>query len=301
MPESTSPDRLAMRLEILKLKLERARYRSEIVKWVVVAIGAAVSFAIIDYGKLRLEQLRLTSDNQFRFIEAYAKATEAPQPEIWKRKLDVFKVFATDDHVQEWITNQLETIETFAALDALYRETLKTASELIIPTAENNEERNQARKRFEQLYWADLPFAGESQEVIAAMIAFRDGLMEAEAAPKDQIKWSELNRLMYELSPWSGPHESLRALPRSNEAHENYWCSPLTVWPHVTASQAKPNSGWCDSISLFEQARHFLDENSFLFRQVDEHSRSLKAQKGSRDVACAVALVEIIDDQRAVL
>jgi hypothetical protein len=199
-PESTSQDRLAMRLEILKLKLERARYRSEIVKWIVVAIGAAVSFAIIDYGKLRLEQVRLTSDNQFRFIEAYSKATEAPQPEIWKRKLDVFKVFATDDHVQEWITNQLETIENFAALDALYRETLKTASELIIPTAENNEERNNARKRFEQLYWADLPFAGESQEVIDAMIAFRDGLMEAEAAPKDEIKSSKLNSLMYDLS-----------------------------------------------------------------------------------------------------
>src|SRR5688572_26560574 len=74
-PDSPSSVDLAGGLESAKLQLERDRYRAEIVKWIIVAIGAAVSFAIIDYGKLRLEQARLASENQFKFIEAYTKAT----------------------------------------------------------------------------------------------------------------------------------------------------------------------------------------------------------------------------------
>src|SRR6188474_2738775 len=92
----------AASLETAKLQLERDRYRAEIVKWIVVAIGAAVSFAVIDYGKLRLEQARLASENQFKFIEAYTKATESAEPEIWKRRLDVLQLFATDDQVRAW-------------------------------------------------------------------------------------------------------------------------------------------------------------------------------------------------------
>src|SRR4051812_27355786 len=83
MTENKPSDHQAARIEILKLKLERAKYRSEIFKWIAVAIGAAVSFAVIDYGKLQLEKVRLASDNQLKFIEAYSKATEAAEPEIW--------------------------------------------------------------------------------------------------------------------------------------------------------------------------------------------------------------------------
>ena len=187
-------------LEILKLNLERDRYRAEIVKWIVVAIGAAVSFAVIDYGKLRLERARLASDNQFKFIEAYTKATESAEPEIWKRRLDVLQLFATDDQVRTWATNQLDYIDRFAALDALYRETLRTASQLVDRSTVNDPERMKARRRFEQLYWADLPFAGESPEVESGMVAFRDGLMAAEQTPTDVAAWTNLNSILFKLS-----------------------------------------------------------------------------------------------------
>ena len=200
MSESKAPDHQADHLEILKLNLERARYRAEIVKWIVVAMGAAISFAVIDYGKLRLEQVRLASDNQLRFIEAYSKATEAAEPEIWKRKLDVLQLFATDDRVRAWAKNQLEYIDEFAALDALYRETLKTASQLVDPATLQDPERMKLRRRFEQLYWADLPYAGESPTVSSSMIAFRSGLQAAEKNFESAEQWEGLNSLLISLS-----------------------------------------------------------------------------------------------------
>jgi hypothetical protein len=199
-PDMRPSESHAAPLEILKLKLERDRYRLEVVKWIVVAIGAAVSFAVIDYGKLRLEQARLDSENQLKFIEAYSKATETAEPEIWKRKLDVLQVFASDDRVRTWARSQLEYIDEFAALDALYRETLKTASQLVDPGMLNDIERTKARRRFEQLYWADLPFAGESREVATAMIAFRTELLAAETTPSQVEAWKGLNSSLIKLS-----------------------------------------------------------------------------------------------------
>ena len=187
-------------IEILKFKLERARYRSEIFKWIIIAIGAAVSFWVIDNGKLRLEKARFDSDNQYRLIESYSKATEAAEPEIWKRKLEVLNLFATDQSVRTWLTNKLNYINAFGALDALYRETLKSASQLVDPATVNNPERIKARSRYEQLYWADLPFAGESQEVVRAMIEFRKALVAAEQKPSDSNAWDELNSKLIELS-----------------------------------------------------------------------------------------------------
>ena len=46
-------------VEAEKLRLEQARYRADILKWIVVAVGAVISFAVVDYGKLRLEQFRV--------------------------------------------------------------------------------------------------------------------------------------------------------------------------------------------------------------------------------------------------
>ncbi len=54
----------AENIEVEKLRLEQARHKADIMKWVVVAIGAVISFAVIDYGKLRLEQFRATAENQ---------------------------------------------------------------------------------------------------------------------------------------------------------------------------------------------------------------------------------------------
>ncbi len=200
MPETKEEGRQPDNIEKLKLELERARYRTEIVKWIVIAIGAVISFAIIDYGKLRLEQARLASDNQLRFIEAYSKATEAAEPEIWKRKLAVLQLFATDANVKAWAQNQLKYIDEFAALDALYRETLKSASQLVDSGTVNEPERMKARRRYEQLYWADLPFAGESSEVASAMVKFRAGLVGAERTPTNFEAWADLNSLLIELS-----------------------------------------------------------------------------------------------------
>jgi hypothetical protein len=57
-----------------------------------------------------------------------------------------------------------------------------------------------ARRRFDQLYWADLPFAGESPEVEAGMVKFRKGLIAAELNPTEVETWEHLNGLLLELS-----------------------------------------------------------------------------------------------------
>jgi len=191
----SSPD-----LELLKFRLEKARYRTDILKWIVIAIGAIVSFAVIDYGKLRLEQFRVVADNQRQLLDAYLRTTESVQPDVWKRKLHVLENFADDERMRQWAQRELRYIESFAALDALYRETLKVASQLVERGRLNDPERIRARVRYNQLYWADLPYAGESQAVISTMIAFRDQLMAAERAPTDKQAWENLNGRLIGLS-----------------------------------------------------------------------------------------------------
>jgi len=187
-------------LELQKFRLEKSRYRIDILKWIVIAIGAIISFAVIDYGKLKLEQFRVAADSQRQLLEAYLRATESPQPDVWKRKLHVLENFADDEQMRQWAQTELRYIESFAALDALYRETLKVASQLVEPGRLNEPERVQARARYNQLYWADLPYAGESQAVISAMIAFRKQLLAAENTPSDKQAWEILNRRLIELS-----------------------------------------------------------------------------------------------------
>jgi hypothetical protein len=187
-------------MELLKFRLEQSRYRTDILKWVVVAIGAVISFLVIDYGKLKLERFRATADSQRQLLEAYLKATESPQPELWKRKLHILINFAAEERIQAWAQAELAYIERFAAQDALYRETLKVASQLMEPGLLNDSERIKARVRFNQLYWADLPYVSESQAVITAMIAFRNQLMAAESVPNDKQAWEILNRRLIELS-----------------------------------------------------------------------------------------------------
>ena len=155
---------------------------------------------MIDYGKLKLEQFRAASDRQLRLIEAYSKATEAAQPEIWKRKLHVIRLFATDNDSRAWVKDELQYIDDFSALDALYRESLKTASQLVDPLTRADPDRMKARRRFEQLYWADLPFAGEPPSVAVAMVEFREGLLKAESKTPDSPEWKEASKLLLKLS-----------------------------------------------------------------------------------------------------
>jgi hypothetical protein len=187
-------------LDVLKFQLERSRYRADLLKWIVVAIGAVASFWVIDVGKLQLERFRATSDNQRQLLDAYLKATETVQPDVWKRKLRVLVTSATDEQMKQWAKAELQDIENFAAIDALYRETLKVAAQLVEPSQINEPERARARVRYNQLFWADLPFAGESPAVVQAMIAFRKQLMTAEQEPKDRTQWEELNRALITLS-----------------------------------------------------------------------------------------------------
>jgi hypothetical protein len=188
-------------LEFEKLRLEQARYRTDVLKWIVVAIGAVISFAVIDYGKLRLEQFRLTAENQRELLNSYLTATESPQPDVWKRKLHILLNFADDARIKVWAQAELKYIEEFAALDALYRETLKVASQLVEPGRLSDPERVQARARFNQLYWGDLPYAGESPQVIEAMIKFRDALIAAEGAGRENPEaWQNLNLRLIRLS-----------------------------------------------------------------------------------------------------
>jgi hypothetical protein len=211
-------------LELLKFRLERSRYRTDILKWVVVAIGAAISFAVIDYGKLQLERFRANADSQRQLLEAYLKATESPQPDVWKRKLHILQNFAIDERMQAWAQVELIYIERFAAQDALYRETLKVASQLVEPGLLNDPERIKARIRFNQLYWADLPYVRESPAVEKAMIAFREQLMAAERASEDTRAWESLYNRLIELSGAlrdSTPNYPLQPTPPSGAAERN--------------------------------------------------------------------------------
>lgn len=192
-----------MDVEIEKLRLEQARYRADLLKWIVIAVGAVISFAVIDYGKLRLEQFRATAENQRELLNAYLKSTESPEPDIWRRKLHLIVNSAGDPKTTLWAEAELKYINDFAALDTLYRETLKVSSQLVEPSRINEPDRVQARARYNQLYWADLPYAGESKEVITAMIAFRDQLLIAEerGSRSEGLKeWKELNNRLIQLS-----------------------------------------------------------------------------------------------------
>lgn len=198
-PTSKSRDS-ATKLETEKFSLEKARYLTDLLKWIVVAIGVVISFAIIDYGKLKLEQFRVAAENQRELLNSYLKATETPAPEVWKRKLNFIINSPSDEPTKEWARRELEYIHNFAALDALYRETLKVASQLVDPQRLKEPDRIQARARYDQLYWADLPYANESEKVELAMIAFRENLKEAESSPNSKDKWEALNVRLIELS-----------------------------------------------------------------------------------------------------
>ena len=59
----TEPDP-SLTLEMEKLKLERSKQRTEVLKWIVIAIGAVVSFFVIDFGRLQLEKFQATAENE---------------------------------------------------------------------------------------------------------------------------------------------------------------------------------------------------------------------------------------------
>ena len=105
-----------------------------------------------------------------------------------------------DARTASWAERELQYIDEFAALNSLYRETLRVASQLVNPNTLDEPDRVEARARYEQLYWADLPYAGESSEVEAAMVLFRMHLLEAERDGSDVEAWTQLNYQLINLS-----------------------------------------------------------------------------------------------------
>lgn len=187
-------------LELLKFRLERSRHRTDLAKWVAIAVGAVVSFGVIDYGNLQLERFRATAENQRQLLESYLTATDSPEPEVWKRRLNVLIQVADDERIRAWAQSELLYIQEFAERNALYRETPQVASKLIDPSRLSDPDRILARVRFEQLYWVDLPFVHEGKKVEAAMVQFRNALLAAEQAPTNPALWSKLPGLLYNLA-----------------------------------------------------------------------------------------------------
>jgi hypothetical protein len=187
-------------LELRKLRLEERRYLADIVKWVIIAVGTVISFYVIDVGKLNLEKFKASAENQRLLLKEYLTATETVQPEVWKRKLHVLANYSDDPHIRSWSEAQLRYIQDYAGKDALYRETLKVASQLVHWPSSKDPQRELARNRFEQLYWADLPFAKEDGPVVDGMVKFRELLLLAEANPNKPGRWADLDIALIHLA-----------------------------------------------------------------------------------------------------
>ena len=166
-------------LELARLDLDRGRFRHEIVKWVIIAVGAAVSFFVIDYGRLQLERFRVSAENERALLDAYLTASETLEPDLWLRKLELIRTLSSDSGLSDWAGREVTYVQECAAKAVIYQETLRVAASLLDPHADADE-LVAARRRFEQLYWADLPYVGEGPGVKKAMIDFRKVLVAAE-------------------------------------------------------------------------------------------------------------------------
>lgn len=187
-------------LELEKISLEKARLRFDLMKWGVIAIGAIISFWVIDYGNLRLEKYRAQSLNERELLISYMNAMDSSVPEVWKRKLNFLLEYSNDQKIKNFVNNQLVYINEYAELNSLYRETIQIASSLSVREGLEEKEKKQKLLRFEQLYWAELPLAGESEIVSKAMVQYRKQLLNVEAEPNETKNWNNLNLAMLELS-----------------------------------------------------------------------------------------------------
>ena len=190
-----------------KLKIERLKIRADVGKWLILAAGAVASFFLLDLGRLNLDRFRADAENERALLNSYLVATSEVTPEIWKRKLRLLSSLTQDEEMRNWAKKEMIFIEQFAALDTLYRETLAVASQLVDPATLNTSERVAARTRFEQLYWADLPFAGESPPVEKAMISFSNRLNTAEITDS----WASMQQELFQLAQVL--KEAVRTLP----------------------------------------------------------------------------------------
>jgi len=197
--------------ERAKLTLERDRFRAEIIRWLVLAVGAVVSFAVIDYGRLQLERFRTTAENERALLNAYLEASATVEPDLWLRKLDLIRTLSTNDRLRSWAAGEIIFVRQCAAKAAIYRETLRTGAALLDPH-DRSDKRIAARRRFEELYWADLPYVRESSEVAAAMVKFRTALVAADSGspggelPDLNVAMIDLGRVLADSDPSLDPN-----------------------------------------------------------------------------------------------
>lgn len=200
MGDETVDAKQTWNADLRKLRLEEYRFYAELAKWIAVAIGAIVTFLVIDRGKLDVEKFRSHSEDRRALLQSYLAATEAVQPDVWRRKLSVLRTLPEDEHIRQWAAEQLKELDEFGERKALFRETVRIASQLVDRSTLADSSRKAARSRYEQLYWADLPFVREETEVEGAMVQFRQALLQAEAAPQNQDLWNALSLKMLNLA-----------------------------------------------------------------------------------------------------
>ncbi|GAA3653695.1 hypothetical protein [Flavivirga jejuensis] len=170
-----------------------------LLKWVVAAIGAVATFFVIDIGKLKLEKYKAKTQKEQSLLNSYLQATETPDPDLWLRKLRLIKIFSTDSHILEWASGEEKFIKEQSALIELYRETVKVTSILANRNTYNTPDWIEASKRYYQLYWADLPYYGESQPVISTMIEFKKKFDKIEN-DSDVEQWRAMNIALIKLA-----------------------------------------------------------------------------------------------------
>lgn len=187
------------KVEFQKLRNERFKSLVEISKWVVISIGAIISFFIIDVGNLKIEEFKADSAHGENLLNSYLESANTSNPDLWTRKLGLIREFSNDSVIINWAKKEEVFIKDRAALLTLYKETINVGSILANQNLYDTEEWKNALKRFYQLYWADLPFYGETQPVINAMVNFKSILDQI--SDKNEIeKWREMDNGLHRLS-----------------------------------------------------------------------------------------------------
>ena len=92
----------------------------------------------------------------------------------------------------------MNTLSSLPPRESLYLEAVKVAK-VLARRAPRDED---AWKRFEELYWSELPLAKESLAMESAMVGFRQSVINAQEAPRenDNKEWGAVNKALLHLS-----------------------------------------------------------------------------------------------------
>ncbi|WP_109300705.1 hypothetical protein [Aquimarina sp. AU474] len=187
------------KVEFQKLKNDRFKSIVEIIKWGLISIGAIVSFLIIDIGNLNIEKFRADSSHEESLLNSYLESTKTANPDLWRRKLRFISKFSSDTIITDWAIKEEGYVKNKAGLLALYKETVGICSIVANRSLYGTEEWKKASKRYYQLYWAELPFYGETQPVIEAMINFKSHLEQITNTTEVE-KWQKMDLALIKLS-----------------------------------------------------------------------------------------------------